>query len=553
MITDILEKLKTTPSEQIESEVVEFKSYSSENAFHNGNVADEICALANNSGGLIIVGVVDSSNIKENKWNSQLKGFSKIDLDTAKERLLGRLSSKIPLTLTETDFEKKNYLIIEVPNITHALVTTSAGKVYLREGKSSVPATPDQIQQLVKSLQSYDWSGDENDLNIIDSLDAVVLQEAKADFCNRRKIDASEMTDEGFLEAIDATKNGRLNNSGLLFLGKKEVIKKRLGLFEYRFSWKTANGELLINEVWDECIWNSVKRVKEFFKRCNRVITISYQGANYELNILDEQAFHEAFLNAIVHRDYAIDGMTSVNFMEHELIITNPGTFYGGVTSSNISYHQPRHRNKALAKTLMAFQLVDRAGMGILRIGLNSLMYGRDFPVWQENLQNIEIRMPAEYFKAEVFILTQNYIKKCNLSDLYIINNLYKTGHVSVSALEKQLGKILQKPWQEIEKSMAREEMKELFTYHGNNDGVFICTTKKGIISLGVAKAFRTAANSEKHVRLYLYLRQHKSATNEEIRDALGFKFASSTSQFLKNLNYVKNSGKARKSSWSLK
>lgn len=449
--------------------------------------------------------------------------------------------------------KKKNYLTIEVPNITHSLVTTTAGKVYLREGKSSIPANPEQILILVKNLQSYDWSGEENDLAIFESLNNIALIEAKEDFCIRRKIEISEITDEGFLEAIDATKNGRLNNSGLLFLGKKDVIKKKLGLLEYRFSWKTSSGDLITNEVWDDCIWNSVKKVKGFFKKCNKAINLDYQETNYELHTLDEQAFHEAFLNAVVHRDYTLDGMTSVNFMESELIITNPGTFYGGVTSSNISYHQPRHRNKALAKTLMAFQLVDRAGMGVLRIGLNSLTYGREFPIWQENLQNIEVKMPAEYFKAEVFILTQKYIKKCNVSDLYIINNLYKTGHVSVISLEKQLSRVLQKPWQEIEKSMAREEMKEFFTFHGNNDGIFICTTAKGIVALNVSKAFRTASNSDKHVKLYQYLKKNKSANNDEIKDLLGFKFASSTSQFLKNLNYVKNTGKSRKSNWSLK
>lgn len=553
MITDILEKLKTQPSENFESEIVEFKSYASENALHSGNISDEICALANNSGGHIIVGVVDSSNVKNQKWNTQLKGFAKIDLDTAKERLLGKLSLKISITLKEITFENKNYLIIEVPNITHSLVTTSSGKVFLREGKSSVPATPEQILLLVKNLQSYDWSGEENDLDILKSLNLSALKEAKKDFCERRKIDIGELTDEGFLEAIDATKNGRLINSGLLFLGKKDAIKKNFGLLEYRFSWKTSSGELIINDVWEDCIWNSVRKVKDFFGKCNKVFNFDYQGVDYELHTLDEQAFHEAFLNAIVHRDYTLDGMTSVNFMESELVITNPGTFYGGVTGSNILYHQPRHRNKALAKTLMAFQLVDRAGMGVLRIGLNSLMYGRDFPIWQENLENIEVRMPAEYIKTGVFILTQKYIKKCNISDLYIINNLYISGQVSITFLEKQIGKVIQKPWQEIQKSMDREEMKEFFTYQGNNDGIFICTNRRGIVALDVSKAFRTTANSEKHVKLYLYLKKHKSATNEEIKDLLGFKYASSTSKFLKNLTYVKNAGKSRKSNWSLK
>ncbi|WP_413998230.1 hypothetical protein ACMDB5_10620 [Flavobacterium sp. W1B] len=161
--------------------------------------------------------------------------------------------------------------------------------------------------------------------------------------------------------------------------------------------------------------------------------------------------------------------------------------------------------------------------------------------------------MPAEYFKAEVFLLTQKYIKKCSISDLYIINNLHKIGFASINSLDKQLAKVVHSPWNEIEKSMQREDFKEYFTYHGNYDGLYICTSAKGIVALGVSKAFKTASNSEKHVKLYLYLKKHRYATNEEIMTLLGFKFAGSTSNFLKKLNYVKNSGKSRNSKWSLK
>lgn len=553
-MTELLSKIKTSPSENFESELIEFKNYSSENSLHGAKeLAEEISALANKTGGKIIIGIIDSNNIKDAKWHKQLNGFVKVDLDTTKERLLGKINPKIDLKLSEFEFELKNYLIIEVPNVNHTIVSTSSGKTYLREGKSSVPASPEQIKNLVKNLQSYDWSGEENNLNVVNELNPVAVFEAKQDFCIRREIDISELSDLSFLESIGATKNGILNNSGLLFFGKREAINKSLGLFEYRFSWKTQDGILKTNDVWDDCIWLSVKRVKKHFSDCNRKITLPYEGNDYELNTLDEQAFHEAFLNSIVHRDYTVDGMTSVNFKENELIITNPGTFYGGVNSENISYHEPRHRNKTLARALMAFQLVDRAGMGVLRIGLNSLMYGRDLPIWKENLDNIEIRMPVEYFKAEIFILTQKYIPKCSITDLYIINNLFKVGFININVLEKELSKIVQNPWQAIEKSLEREEMKQFFLYHGNNDGVYICTTARGIVALAVGKAFKTASNSEKHVKLFKYLKRHKTATNEEIMTHLLFSYSSSTSTFLKKLKYIKNSGQSRSSRWSLK
>lgn len=109
----------------------------------------------------------------------------------------------------------------------------------------------------------------------------------------------------------------------------------------------------------------------------NEIIEIEYNNQKYKLTLLDDIAFHEAFLNAIVHRDYSQDGIIAINYKGDELVISNPGCFYGGVNADNISFHEPRHRNKNLAKVLMAFQMVDRAGMGVLCISLNSLKYGR--------------------------------------------------------------------------------------------------------------------------------------------------------------------------------
>jgi ATP-dependent DNA helicase RecG len=554
VIENILENIKTQPSENYESENIEFKNYNSEQSLHNAkDLADEISALANKKGGAIIIGVIDSSNIKNNQWEKQLNGFTKVDLDTTKERLLGKINPKIDLDLSQMEYEANNYLIINVPNITHSIVTTSSGKTYIREGKSSVPATPEQIQFMVKNLQSYDWSSEELTLNPNDSLDPQAIFEAKEDFCRRREIKLTEITDSNFLESIGATKNGVLNKSGLLFLGKKRLIMSCLGVFEYRYSWKTQDGILKINDVWDDNIWNSIKRVKSHFKDCNKKITLPYEGVDYILNTLDQQAFHEAFLNSIVHRDYSVDGMTSINFKENELIITNPGTFYGGVNSDNISFHEPRHRNKTLARTLMTFQLVDRAGMGVLRIGLNSLMYGRELPVWTENLDNIEVKMPAEYFKAEIFLLTQKYIQKCSITDLYIINSLYKTGYINITNLSDELSRVIQNPWISIQRSLEREEMKKYFQLKANNDGVFVCVTHMGKITLNTDKTFRAATNNSKHLSLFNHLKNHKTATNEEIMTLLGFSSASTTYNFLSKLKYVKNTGKSRSSRWSLK
>ena len=549
--------LKIQPSENLESESIEFKCFRDANSlFSSKELCDEISAFANKNGGKIIVGVKDYSNISGENFEDQLEGFDIIDLDVAKERMNGKLKPKLELNLEYFQFEDKNFLIINVPNIKHSLVATSGGKIHIREGKSSVPAEPYQIQELVSSLQSYDWSTQEIctlEDNYHELFNTDAFNEAKADFASRRGIIINDLSDAAFLESINATKNGVLNFSGLLFLGNLAAIEKYLGNYEYRFSWKTDNGLLVTNDVWNDCIWNSIKRVKSHFNQCNSIQNLTYNDQNYELNLLDEQAFHEAFLNAVVHRDYSIDGMITINFKGDELVISNPGTFYGGVNEENISYHEPRHRNKSLAKMLMTFQLVDRAGMGVLRISLNSLKYGRDFPVWKESMNNIEVRMPSEYIKAPIFILTQKYINDCNLTDMFILNKLYDTGFINISDLEKDLKNIFKSPWVEISKSLKKEKMLEYIEVRGNNDGIFICTTAIGDIWLDVNKKFKTPVNSDKHIKLFYHLRKHKIASNEEIMKLLEFSRPSVTSNFLGKLKYVKNTGKSRTSRWSLK
>ncbi|MFT3911416.1 MAG: putative DNA binding domain-containing protein [Ferruginibacter sp.] len=553
-LNKIFDFIKINPSEALESETLEFKNYSSDTAFFGAkDLGEEISALANTKGGYIIIGVVDSSNISSKKWSDQLHGFPKIDLDTAKERLLGKLEPKLDLNLFNHAYEGKNYLILKVPKINYSLVSTTSGKIYIRVGKSSMPARPDQINSLVKGLQNYDWSEEEISDEWKNCLNFSSLLEAKADFIQRRKITEVEISDETFLESIGATKNGILNKGGVLFLGKSNYIKNKLGAFEFRFSWKTNSGELKINDVWDDNIWETIKRAKKHFQVCNNTLPLEYENVHYELFTLDSQAFHEAYLNAIVHRDYSEEGMTSVNFTGKKLIITNPGEFYGGVNSSNITFHEPRHRNKILARILMNFQLVDRAGMGVLRMGLNSLKYGREFPKFEERLRTIEVSMEAEYFRAGIFILTQKYVKDCGITELYILNSLYTVGYINVLSLEKKLESIMENPWESIKEAMERTDLLTYVCYKANNDGLYICPQDISFNLFDTNKQFKDSTNSDKHIKLFQFLKLHKSGSNEELMNLLGFASSASTYQFLSKLKYVVNKGRSRSSKWFLK
>ncbi|HEX6590240.1 MAG TPA: ATP-binding protein, partial [Longimicrobiales bacterium] len=492
--------------------------------------------------------VRDSSNIPSRNWPSQLVGFEECDLSTLKERLLGKLRPALGIRLYDIEFEQKSFLVIEVPACRDTLVATAGGKVCIREGKSSRPMTPAEIATRVKALQGYDWTADDLPGLPPDSvLDPQQVAAAKAEFARRREI--GSIDDAKFLESIGATRNGVLTRGGLLFLGSDNGIRTHLGDFEYRFSWKTKDGQLKLNEIWSGSVWKANRRAKDYFEQCNSEADIEFNDQTYTVPLLDRVAFHEAYLNALVHRDYSAEGMVSVNFTGDHLVITSPGGFYGGVTASNIVFHEPRHRNKSLARTLMLYDLVDRAGMGVLRMGVNSLRYGRAFPEFRENHNAVEVRMHAEYLRPGLFVITQGEGANYGIAQLYILNCLYGSGSVSVAELERELAKVSDTPWRDILRATETISAIELV---GTKRGLFVKVREDWKEFFDVGQSMHVPATSNKHVAVYTYLKQHKSASNADISDLLQYSYSSQTSRFLREAAYVERRGSGPNARWQL-
>ncbi len=548
-INFVLQAVKSGPSESYESERLEFKEYSSEAALHNAkDLAEEVVALCNGGGGVLVIGVRDSSNVVGGDWPSQLVGFSKVDLIETAARIRGKIKPAINIALRELIFESKSYLVIDVAPKQDALVTTSSGKVYIRDGRSSRPMAPDEIESAVKSLTSFDWTGDLVAGAVSELLVEADVEEARHDFMERRQI-TEELSSESFLEAIGATRNGSLTKAGLLFFGKKEALISRLGLIEFRFSWKTASGNLLQNEVWSSNLWDVVKKCKSYFSKCNNTRTFEFRKKTYDAPLLDPLAFHEALMNALVHRDYSKDGIVAIDYNSSEIKISSPGGFYGGITEDNIYKHQPRHRNKALAKLMMDFALVDRAGMGVPRMNLRSLRYGRSFPVFSQSSDFVQVTMQAEYLRPGIFVLAADPARELSIAALVILNSVYEVGSVKVDKVLTQLAKIVDDPWSEVQKAVSDMRYVE---FCATRSDVLIRVVSTYRDNFEVDKSVQVSPVSDRLVKLYKYLKKHGSASNSDITSYLGYKYSTQTSEFLRKTKFVKRTGSGPQAVWNL-
>jgi len=545
-IRQILQEVKLRPSEELESESIEFKGYTNANALYNSkDLAEELSALANLEGGAVIIGVRDNSDVQHNQWEDQLRGIPDVDILEAKERISGKLKPSVGLDVSSLNFEGKIYIIVQIAKSHESLVSTSSGKTCIREGRSSRPMLPDEIERSVKGLTRYDWSSDFSDQNPLDVIDQQALVEAMDDFQLKRKLEEPP-SQEAYLEAVGATQNGRLTRGGLLFLGKESSIRAYLGLFEFRFTWKKPNGELLINDVWAENLWNSIRRAENYFKKCNTSRIFNSGDTEFEAPLMDRVAFHEALLNSMVHRDYSVDGMTSVTYSGDAIQIHSPGTFFGGVTAENIARHEPRHRNRNLARILMTHNLVDRAGMGVLRMGIGSLRYGRAFPEFREQSRSVEVKLDAQFIRPAIAVLSIRN-PEWGIPELMVLNSVYETGAVALPVLERRLAPLVDSPLEAIERSVEHMPQVEIC---GTKDGVFVRVLPTWRILMNVGRVFRVSQSSDNYVKLYRYLRTHGEASNADLSDQLGYSYSSQTSAFLRNAKFVERRGNGPSARW---
>jgi ATP-dependent DNA helicase RecG len=181
----------------------------------------------------------------------------------------------------------------------------------------------------------------------------------------------------GFVTTIEGVR--RPTVSGLLFLGREEIIRRHIPAHEVAFQILEGT-DVRVNEFFRKPLLQTFEEVELLFKA--RVVEQEIQVGLFRVPIpnFDRRAFREGFINALVHRDYAKLGAVHVRMDDDGLSITSPGGFVEGVSLQNLLVAPPRSRNPLLADIVKRIGLAERTGRGIDRIYEGMLRYGRPVP-----------------------------------------------------------------------------------------------------------------------------------------------------------------------------
>ena len=381
--------------QQGENLMVEFKS--DLKCLPDRELVAAVVAMANTEGGDLFLGVEDDGAVTGLHANH-------VNLGGLPALIANKTNPAIAVRVESVVIQGREVARITVPKA-RQLVSTSEGLLQRRRLKldgtpEAVPFYPHEFVQRQSGMGLADPSAMSMADVAIDRLDP--LQRLRI-----RNAIKKYGGDQSLLPLADEELDGALGLvindrgechptvAGLLLLGSEPLLRQHLPAHEVAFQ-VLRGTDVLANEFYRKPLLETFEEVELMFRA--RVSEEEIQVGLFRVPIpnYDRRAFREAFVNALVHRDYGSLGAVHVKLDDDGMTISNPGGFVEGVNLDNLLVADPRSRNPLLADIIKRIGLAERTGRGIDRIFEGMLRYGRPAPDYSmSSPHTVSVRMAA--------------------------------------------------------------------------------------------------------------------------------------------------------------
>lgn len=405
-----------------ENEHLEFKEARS--GYDADKLAHYCCALANEGGGHVILGVTD-------KPPRQIVGSNAfMNLEDIKSKLILRL--QIRIDVDELIIEGKRVLIFSVPSRPIG-VPLQYNKVYwMRRGEELVAMTPDMLKRIFIEGEP-DFSAQICPQAVLSDLNENAISHFR-DLWIRKSGNPNikNMSNEKLLNAIEVVGEKGITYAGLILFGTSQALGKFLAqaevVFEYRSNRQPGPAQQRIeyregffsfyNDLWEKI---NLRNDMQHFQDGLFI---------WDIPTFNEIAIRETILNAISHRDYRMAGSIWVRQFPRSISIASPGGFPLGITPENILWKQ-QPRNRRIAEVFSKCGLVERAGQGADRIFEESIKQGKPLPNFShtdehEVVLTLDGQIQDESFLRFLEKIGQERLASFNTEDLLVLDLVHK-------------------------------------------------------------------------------------------------------------------------------
>ena len=529
-----------------ESLTLEFKSDAK--GLPDRDLVAAVVALANTEGGDLLLGVEDDGRVTGLHPNHQnLTGLPAL--------IANRTNP--PLTVRVEAVETKQGTIARIMvQKSRQLVSTSEGLLQRRrlmaDGKpEAVPFYPHEFVQRQSAMGLADPSAMLMEGLTVDDLNPLErhrIREAIRKYGGDQSL--LPLADDELDGALGLTMMDegmrRPTLAGLLLLGREEQLRRCVPAYETAF--QVLDGtDVRVNEFFRKPLLQTFEEVEQLFKPW--VLEKEVQVGLFRVPVpnFDRRAFREAFVNALVHRDYSRLGAVHVRIADDGMTLSSPGGFVEGVTLQNLLVTEPRPRNPLLADITKRIGLAERTGRGIDRIFEGLLRYGRSAPDYSRSDSNsVILRMSnaeADFKFLEMILYHEDRTGRAMpIDSLIILSRLRRERRLTTADLAPST----QKSEQETRAALEKLAEAGLVEPHGSGRGRTYTLSAKVYRTTGQKAAYIRQAGFDpiqQEQMVLNYIDKHGSIKRAEAMDLCRI----SKDQAYKLLNRLKDSEKIEK------
>lgn len=327
---------------QYESERIEYKSQMIEDLYR------EVIAFANSDGGVTYIGIDNQGN---------LTGIDNVD-ETYTRITNGIRDAIAPDVTMFVRYVLQDNKVIQIevgegsyrPYYLKSKGMKSTG-VYVRQGASSVQASPDQIRKMIKEPDGDNFEASrclEQDLTF-----------AAAETAFQRY--GVEFSVEKY-RALGITQNDIYTNLALL-LSDQCLHTTKIAVFNDEFC-----TEFRDSKEFGGSVFKQFEDSVNYLALCNKTASTIKRVIRTDKKDYPEEAIREALLNALVHRDYGFSGSIIINVNDSKMEFISLGGLLPGLSTEDIRIGVSQPRNKKLAEVFHRLRLIESYGTGIRRI-----------------------------------------------------------------------------------------------------------------------------------------------------------------------------------------
>lgn len=332
-----------------------------------------ISAFANAEGGDIIIGVSDKKR--------DFEGINSLPTEKLNHLISAPKDCCRPtpayeyafIDIVNTRSEKDRLLVLHIKPEPERLIATQNDSVYLRIGDRTREMKGEDLRMLEYSKDLRHYEDEVHPQATLADLDEALLSTYKERLGASHLSNEEVLTARGFMIQRDGEKR-LTNGAALLFAANTHSLCPHCRLRFTRYEGKERGVGVNLNIVkdvnFDFPIPRLIVKATEFISHVLREFT-SLNPATSLFETTPEYpefAWTELLVNAVTHREYAMEGaFIQVDMFDDRLEVVSPGGLPNVVTVENIQ-HTRFSRNRRIARAMSDLGWVRELNEGVRRI-----------------------------------------------------------------------------------------------------------------------------------------------------------------------------------------